>query len=129
MQVAGPVYLGETLVGVVFLGEKISNQRYTEYDLELLHTLCAVSAVTFNNASLFENVKASMDEVQRLLALRNEMINRISHEFRTPLTAIRAVMQCVPESGLPEQMCQALEHSVDRLQKLIESLLELTSTR
>jgi signal transduction histidine kinase len=127
MQVVGPVYVGDTLVGIVFLGKRISGKRYTEFDLELLQTLCAASAVTFNNARLFENVKGSMEEVQRLSDLRDEMISRISHEFRTPITAIRAAMACLPESGMPEPMADALVHSVDRLQELIDSLLSLNT--
>jgi signal transduction histidine kinase len=127
IQVVGPVYLGDTLTGIVFLGKKISKKPYDEHDLDLLQTLCAASAVTFNNARLSENVRLSMEEVQRLSNLRYEMISRISHEFRTPITAIRAALACLPESGMPEPMANALVHSVDRLQQLIDSLLALNS--
>jgi signal transduction histidine kinase len=128
MQILGSVYLGQKLVGLVFLGDKLSKRPFTDTDLELLRTLCAVSAVTFNNARLFENARTSMNEVQRLFSLRTEMINRITHEFRTPLAAIKAVAECLPDSGLPGEICQALESSVDRLQELVESMLVLRST-
>jgi signal transduction histidine kinase len=129
MAVVGPVYLGNRLVGLIFLGKKISGKRYSEYDLEVLQTLCSVSAVTFNNARLFDNVRTSMNEVQKLSDLRDEMISRISHEFRTPLTAIRAVSACVPEFGMPPEMAAAMDSSVTRLAELIDSLLSLNSMR
>ena len=53
-----------------------------------------------------------MSEVQKLSDLRDEMISRISHEFRTPLTAIRAVSACVPEFGMPPEMAAAMDSSV-----------------
>jgi len=127
MKVMGPVYVEDTLVGLIFLGSKVSGKLFTEFDVELLQTLCSASAVTFNNARLFENVKSSMDEVQKLSDLRNEMINRISHEFRTPITAIRGCLGFLPDSGMPPEMSEALVGSVDRLQELIDSLLKLNT--
>ncbi|MDH3216099.1 MAG: HAMP domain-containing histidine kinase, partial [Candidatus Krumholzibacteria bacterium] len=127
MKLTAPVCLGDHIVGLVFLGPKISDRRYTEFDLELLNTLCAASAVTFNNAMLFENVRTSMKEVQRLSDLREEMISRIGHEFRTPLTAIKAALSCLSQSESEGPMPEIIASAADRLHALIDSLLILNS--
>ena len=61
MVVLGPVCLKDKLLGIMLLGEKIASKRYSEFDLELLSTLCTASAVCFNN--LFENAKSSLQEL------------------------------------------------------------------
>jgi signal transduction histidine kinase len=127
--VIAPMHVNEKLLVVALLGEKVSRAGYTDFELELLQTLCSVSAVAFNNARLFENAKVSIQEIQRLSGLRSEMISRIGHEFRTPLTGIIGGLKCLPRSDETDPIHQVISESVSRLHELIDSLLILNDRR
>ncbi|UCG51012.1 MAG: HAMP domain-containing histidine kinase [Candidatus Latescibacterota bacterium] len=123
--VCGPVCLKDRMLGIVFLGRKVTGDRFHEFDLRLLSTLCGISAVTFNNALLHESAKISMNEVKRLFDLRTEMINRISHEFRTPLTVAKAGLEMAKEMDDPASVLDTISDAIDGLDNLISSLLQL----
>jgi len=125
-RIFAPLFLKEKLVGVLFLGDKVSGHKYTTTDLEVLHSLCSVSATTFNNAILYENAKHSAREIQRLYEVRNEVINRITHEFRTPLTIIKGGVELLEKDGSYVELVKLFAESEARLEDLINSLLSLS---
>jgi signal transduction histidine kinase len=121
-----PLFLKGKLVGALLLGDKISKQPFTSKDLEVLSALCAVSATTFNNAILYENAKHSAREIQRLYDVRNEVINRITHEFRTPLTILKAGVELLAKDENYKDLANMFVDSEARLEDLINSLLSLS---
>jgi signal transduction histidine kinase len=127
-EVAAPLRLKRRVVGVLFLGEILSGEAYRDFDFEVLDALCAASATTFSNATLYRNARLSAQEIRKLYDLRSELIGRISHEFRTPLTAIRAGMELMGGRGEAGDMSTIIAASVDRLESLIESLLAFDKT-
>jgi GAF domain-containing protein len=56
-RIFAPLFLKDKLVGVLLLGVRVSGQEYNSADMDVLHSLCSVSATTFNNAILYENAK------------------------------------------------------------------------
>ncbi len=122
--VLAPLHLQNRLVGVIFLGPKLTGQPFLDFDLNVLDGLAAVSATTFNNALLYRNARLSAEELQKLFSVRADVINRISHEFRTPLTVLRAGIETLPETQDGPRTWMA--DSVRRLETLIESLLALS---
>jgi signal transduction histidine kinase len=61
--------------------------------------------------------------------LQSEFVSTVSHEFRTPLTSIRQLAEMlakgrVPTEELRQQSYDILSHESERLQRLIESLLD-----
>jgi len=125
-RVFAPLFLKEKIVGAVFLGEKVSKQDYASADMDVLFALCAVSATTFNNAILYRNAKHSAREITRLYEVRTEVINRVTHEFRTPLTIIRAGAEMLANDERYGKLITLLEESGARLEDLINSLLSLS---
>lgn len=126
--VVAPLFLQEKLVGILFLGKKISAEAYTQTDLEVLFALCSVSAATFSNALLYENAKHSAREIQRLYDIRSEVISRITHEFRTPLTVIRGGIEMLAADEKYKNICEIFTDSQIRLEDLINSLLSLSDS-
>jgi len=124
--VIAPLFLKEKLVGMLFLGDRISKQPFKPLDFDVLHALCAVSAATFNNAILYENAKHSVHEVQRLQEIRNDVINRVTHEFRTPLTIIKAGVDLLSKNPEYEELAGMFVDSEQRLEDMINSLLSLS---
>ena len=120
-----PLVLKDRLIGFLGLGPRITQQPFADGDLDIIGTLCAVSAVSFNNARLFENARVSMEEIQRLYDLRTEMISRVTHEFRTPLTVITAGLQVMDVSEDSRPIRDSVDAAVSDLERLIGSMLEL----
>ena len=61
--------------------------------------------------------------------LQSEFVSTVSHEFRTPLTSIRQLSEMlakgrVPTDDLKQQSYDMLSHESERLQRLVESLLD-----
>src|SRR5262245_22437575 len=88
-----------------------------------------------------EEARASRDEVQRLLQLRDEFISIAGHELKTPLTPLclqRYMIQKIMQSrDLPadvkEQKLEAYmemsKRQIDALTKLVEALLDVSQIR
>jgi signal transduction histidine kinase len=127
-QIVVPIRMKDRLMGVLFLGEKVTEEPFTEADLDVLSALCAVSATTFNNAILYENAEHSVHEIRKLYNVRYEVINRITHEFRTPLTVIKAGTEILAKSDPDSDLVQLFVESEKRLEDLINSLLSLSQT-
>jgi signal transduction histidine kinase len=123
--VVAPLFLKEKLMGMLLLGPKISGKEYVTADFEVLFSLCAVSAATFNNSLLYRNAKHSAHEIQRLHDVRTEVINRITHEFRTPLTIIKGGIEILYKDEKYRDLCAMFFDSETRLEDLINSLLSL----
>jgi signal transduction histidine kinase len=72
--------------------------------------------------------------VQRELAvgrLQTDFVAAVSHEFRTPLTALRHIVELLQESDeMPvarrQSFYSVLVHSTERLHRLVESLLDFS---
>jgi signal transduction histidine kinase len=74
-------------------------------------------------------LRIAREQAERASELKTEFLGMVSHEFRTPLTALRLQIQSLerrPEELRPKQLeaIRRLSRSSSRLEDLIESLLE-----
>lgn len=77
-----PIVLGETLLGRLYLTDKLDYHEFTEQDERVIETLAAYAAVAITNARLYE--KLSQRETQ--LSRRNEDL-RLLNDVATALTS------------------------------------------
>lgn len=105
-------------------------QRQTAEDMHLLQSLANQAALALDrlNADFRSRQAAIQAETERV---RNTLLAAISHDFRTPLTAIIGAASTVMTQGrqiTPEQHDSLLHHMLDqarRLQSLTSDLLDL----
>jgi signal transduction histidine kinase len=88
-----------------------------------------------------EEARASRDEVQRLLQLRDEFISIAGHELKTPLTPLCLQKHMIEKimhtrdlpAELKEQKLEAYlkmsQRQIDTLSKLVEALLDVSQIR
>jgi signal transduction histidine kinase len=66
------------------------------------------------------------ENVERLFDARRQLVAWASHDLRTPLASLQAMLEAI-EDGLaePVQYLSAMRHQVDRLSMLVDDLFEL----
>ena len=73
-----------------------------------------------------------LTRARQLDATRREFVSNVSHELRTPLASIKAMVETLESGALQEpnvatDFVGRIHKEVDRLNKLVEGLLELSS--
>ena len=137
-------------LGVLFLGERKSGERYNNDDLRMLRTACDELALAVQNALRFEEIqkfnqrlreeiaRATKDlrrsnrELHHLDEVKNDFLSIASHQLRTPLTSIKGYLSMVLDGDAGEvtpAQRQLLEESFvssQRMVALIEDFLNLS---
>jgi signal transduction histidine kinase len=148
MDVYVPIYAKGEWIGLLALGPKLSGDSYFESDLVLLTTLADQTAVAFENARLFDDLKVRNTENERLnqellelnqkLArldrVKTEFIHIASHELRTPLTQIlgyndilREMMEAGPiPPAMATQLTTGVKKASHRLQEIIDAMFDVS---
>jgi two-component system phosphate regulon sensor histidine kinase PhoR len=72
-----------------------------------------------------------LTELRSLQTTRRELIGNISHEFRTPLAGIKAMVEtlsggAIDDKGAARDFLTRIDSEVDRLTQLVEELTELS---
>jgi signal transduction histidine kinase len=81
---------------------------------------------------LHNQAMESLDKELRVKQLQSDFVSAVSHEFRTPLTAVRAITELLAQGRITDDARRVhsyvvIEREVDRLQKLVEDLLDFGS--
>jgi signal transduction histidine kinase len=87
----------------------------------------AVLILTLLAGSYF--IIRSINRERAVARLQSEFVSAVSHEFRTPLTSLRQLAEMlskgrVPTEELRQQSYDVLDRESERLQRLVESLLD-----
>ncbi len=73
-----------------------------------------------------------MTELRRLEQVRKDFVANVSHELRTPLTSIKGFVETLLDGAMEDtaalrRFMTSIQHHADRLQALVEDLLQLSS--
>ncbi|MBU0687314.1 MAG: GAF domain-containing protein [Candidatus Margulisbacteria bacterium] len=123
-------HLGRKLIGIIALGDKKSQDRYTSDDLELLRTLSNQAAVALENSILYDEQVKSRDIIMKSekMAALGTMAAGIVHELKNPLAFIQTVSQMMPlkwdDAQFKETTMKMLPEEVTRMRSIVEGLLE-----
>ena len=88
---AVPLLAGKTILGVLLVGSH-SPRGLTDEDLALFTTIGQQLGLTLKNAQLLRSA-TEMDALREADRLKSGFIAAVSHDLRSPLTAIRASVE------------------------------------
>jgi signal transduction histidine kinase len=119
------------VTGLVCLGKKISNARFTREEVELLTTLLGQVSLAFENAYLYQQQKSRLRKMYRAdrLATLGQLAAGAAHEIRNPLTSIRSTIQYLQKTitdAAKKELVVGLIQEVDRINEIIEGLLSFS---
>ena len=119
-------------LGAISFGFTDSDRRHDRRDLALAEEFAYRAALAIDNARLYHEAQAALEETQRALDMRDQFLSVASHELRTPLTALKGQIQLAARriqrgtaEGVPELVRQA-DQQVERLTGLVRDLLDVS---
>ena len=111
----------EKCSGMMGLGKKLIDSKYTDDDKELLQTLMNNLVVCLKNARYSEALKNALEEVKILNSAKDKVIIHLSHELKTPIALLGGSFAQLKRklSSVPEQIWRSslerAERNVGRL--------------
>jgi signal transduction histidine kinase len=124
-----PLVRRDQLLGVLNLNETTGERSYSDVDLQGLEVFAAHAAIAIGNARLFEGERQTVARLEELDRLKSDFVATVSHELKTPLTAIIGAAKTVSRRGStmkPEQHVEfmgMIERQGARLLRLVEDVL------
>lgn len=97
---------GDRPLGVLMVYSPGLRHHFSSEDIGLLHGLVSQAAIAVTNARLFQaqqdlnrTLQIAIERQQELDRLKDEFILTVSHEFRTPVTAIEGYVTLIGRHG------------------------------
>jgi PAS domain S-box-containing protein len=80
--IAVPAFSRDKLVGILFLGEKLSGEPYSPDDLELLLNMTSEAGIAIENAKLYRDITQTRDYLNNLIQKSGDAIITLDVEGR-----------------------------------------------
>jgi len=125
-----PLLLGDCPLGVLVVAFE-KPRGFSQEDMAFLHALGQEAALAIRNARLYEREREQVARLRTLDELQESFVSAVSHELRTPLTCIKTSVELLHAtrdtlSEAQVELIDTMGHHVDRLEALVNDLLEST---
>ena len=129
-----PLATHGTLNGILLVGPKTSLCRYTKADMGLLQSLAEQAAPVIEAARLYALEKNRSVDLEILNEKKSDYILVLTHQLRTPLTAIMASagmlsQEPTVDAELRGRLINSVSRGVESLDRLITELTEYGKMR
>lgn len=121
--VAVPIAVGHELLGNLVLLRAKDAADLTEAELDAIEQISRELGRMVLNTRLYETERRLVAELQEIDRYKGELIATISHELKTPLTSIIGHTELLEELSTEVDSVQAISRNAQRLNRLIENLL------
>lgn len=126
-----PLVAHDRQLGTLTLVRETDTPPFDERDSELAFLLCRRIALALDNARLFLESETIRDQLERANQVKDEFLDSVSHEMRTPLTIIHAGLNLIRRRQAEldptevSRLIGELEEESRELQGMVENLLAL----
>jgi len=127
---AVPLLAGKTILGVLLVASH-SPRGLTDEDLALFTTIGQQLGLTLKNTQLLRSA-TEMDALREADRLKSGFLAAVSHDLRSPLTAIRASVESlldrreIQSAWEQEHLLHNIAGQTSRLGRLVDQLLDLS---
>lgn len=124
-----PLRLGETTLGALCAGRRVV-RPFTLADADLLITIGQHAVLAIRNARLYQSERETVAQLRQLEQLKSDFLSTVSHELKTPLTAIKTAIGLLLESkadrsSTEERLLRNMQRNEERLAALVSDLLDM----
>lgn len=117
------------LLGAILVFNSTPGRHFGEDDVRVLTALANQAAIAIENARLYELELEKVEALQELERLKSDFLSSVSHDLRTPLTALRTAGQAFPAAGpltpLQQRLIDNIQRNTERMITLVNDLLEM----
>jgi hypothetical protein len=121
-----PCLIEGTLIAVIKLGKKLSEDPYTDEDIRLLKALANQTAVALDHHRMYEEMLRAQKQMltaEKLASLGNLAAN-FAIEAKNPLEQLKKLTQAASlNKETVKNNKEAIVNQIDRINKLMEDLL------
>lgn len=118
-----PVGVARELLGYVILLRDVSQNPWTEVELDAAMEVGRGLGRVVLNARLYSRERHLVRELQELDRYKGELIATISHELKTPLTSIMGHVELLEDLDTGIGSVEAISRNAERLNRLVSNLL------
>ncbi len=135
IEIVVPMAFEDRVLGWILLGEKRSERRYIEQDVELLGAVAGETGIALERIHLVQKVAEealAREQLGEINRLKTDFLSRVSHDLRTPLTSIIWSTQNLIDGVIGEpnarqrEYLEAIKSSAGHLTRLVHNLLEIS---
>jgi PAS domain S-box-containing protein len=118
-----PMWTEDRMIGILCAVNK-KDGLFDNADVDLLSTFAGIVALPIENARINEALKNSYEEVKSLNRAKDQVIHRLSHELKTPISVLSASLELISKK-LSELEISDLERVIERSQRNLQRLLDM----
>lgn len=140
ISLVGPIFTKGRLIGIFLMGEKRSEDIYTEDELSLLEIIFSQAGTSIENARLYRRVQEQMEELKKnqseqlmqsaKLASVGELAVSVAHEINNPLTGILGftslLLSEMPPDDPRTRDLKVIESEALRSRQIVRNLLDFS---
>jgi PAS domain S-box-containing protein len=118
-----PIQLQDRLIGVLCA----VNKKYGSFDsddVDLLGAMASTVALPIENTRINTELQRSYDEVQSLNRAKDQVIHRLSHELKTPLSVLSASLELL-DKNRRDMAVSSLDRILQRSRRNLQRLLDM----
>ncbi len=129
-----PLYAGKhEPMGAILLGDKLSGDKYSGADFELLNTIASSAALIIRRIELQEKLileEVELEKAKEISELKSYFVASVSHDLKTPLSAIKIFSELLQKENIPKEKSREylsiIEGETERLKRMIENVLDFS---
>ena len=125
-----PITESGKLISAIVIFAKKTPRRFTDEEVNMALTFARNAALAIENAHLYGIERKQRLELERLDEMRSNFFIAVSHELKTPLTAIKGAGEIILDSqgvdlDSPEgELFSIINRNVQRMENRIQELLD-----
>ncbi len=128
-----PIVHKETPLGILMAYSPGQRYHFPSEEIVLLQGLASQAAVAISNARLYQRLERAYEQQKELDRLKDEFILTVSHEFRTPVTAIDGYVTLISKHGHKldheklDQFASEIRQATNQLMGMVNMLHDANS--